>query len=226
MEKYHMKKIILIIMINLLSIILVRAQINIPDSNGHGKISMGILSGFARTYSDSKIGNHISYNIFCEFPVFYDFFIRIQAEYFETSKHGLWYTLEHQGILYNALTPFIWQDRSIGAGLTYPIIDELSISAGVSAEIITVKWIKYTAENPFIIDESENVILWFKNENDRTLIRPGIFLSTNYNLHLFNQFYLMTGLQYKICFIDKKYGNISSDTRNTYGLFAGVKYRF
>jgi hypothetical protein len=187
---------------------------------------LGIKCGYANTYSDSKIREHPSFDIFYEIPVFSRLYLKIQAEYFETNRHGLWYILEHQGTLYSALTPFVWQSSSLGLGIVYPIYHEIRVGAGASINLITVKELKYTKENPFIIDENEHVILQYKQEYNLTILRSGVCAMADYNLRLFKNLFLVAELQYKYGFIGKKFLVTKINTTTTYTIYTGLKYSF
>jgi hypothetical protein len=194
------------------------------DNTPHTLI--GIKGGYSNTYSDEKIGAHPAAGLLFEIPVDQDFAIQLNLEYFETNKNsnGIWKSLDYRGTTYKALTPYIWQDISLGLNSLYAVFDRIRIGLGMSLDGTTEKKTRYTKENPFYIDDNDNIILKYKEDLESSKLHYGILFLADYSYNIYSRFHLFSEFQYKLTFVGKEHSDNYFNSMNMFTFFLGIKY--
>jgi hypothetical protein len=124
------------------------------------------------------------------------------------------------------LLPLLWKNFSIDLGIKYLLIKNLKAGFGISSEFIKIEEIKYLRENPFYIDQFENITMLNMDKIKINMIKPGIFICLDFSMNLINQIYLDLQPQFKMIYTGEKYSSTSLKTENTYTIYMGIIYSF
>jgi hypothetical protein len=191
--------------------------------------SVGFSLVYADAILDENIRDHIAMAGFYEFPLSRNAQIRTQIVFFQSERVFPWSQFHYRGSIYIAQRPRIWKNLSLDGIVLWRITRSSSIGAGIGVEFIRVRrvyytsdqvfWVNFFTDTPHIMDDT--IIEW-----KDFLVRPSVSFVSETEWELGQLFLFTMGFNSKMAFVGEKYGHSPFNSQITFGISAGLKYRF
>jgi hypothetical protein len=189
--------------------------------------AVGIEIAYGDTYVDELIRGHLVVGVFTETAISKVLTLRVEGEYFQTKNSSPWVDFQYKGATYTALESQVWRNWSLGASILAGVSQVGRIGAGAGLDFIKLHRISYNSNWVFWVsfyDDKVNLIQSAVQDESEMLLRPSVFVMTDFERSIAPSFSLVAGLRYKLIFVGEKYGHTALNTQNTYSGSVGVKY--
>ena len=189
-------------------------------------IFLGVQTGYESTFRNEKIGEHANYSAFFQIRLSADWHIRIQPEFYTSTKYLNQYEYEYQGTTYIARDGQLWKNHILNIEVKNGLFKNVYWGAGMSGHLIKFKKVVHNPFWPIRYMGSHGMEPNIIEDRDIYLVRFGLCGLLGWEQSIWNKLGLLVEMRYSLIFMGDELGYGPWNTLESAAVFGGLQYGF